>query len=144
MQANRSRSIPPERFDSGQREINERDYKTYLDQRALDMETSQKLSRLDRQMGALEEDRSQLINRIHALTQQNKQFAQERGLLLQQLREERAHNEDLQKRLQHSSQVQSVVYRNVMSDLRYEKEEANRLKGLLHTCLLYTSDAADE
>jgi hypothetical protein len=83
-------------------------------------------------IGGLEGDRSTLIYRITKLQQEVDTLNKENSDLHSRLNQEKARFEDFQKKTAHSSKVKTLVDKNYIGDLRYEREENLRLKHLLH------------
>ncbi|CAG9315987.1 unnamed protein product [Blepharisma stoltei] len=136
--SNRSHSNPPIRDRTPQslaqdtvslrKQLNQKEYELYQRERATqlqDIENSQTVT----QSG----DRAQLMKRINALLIEVDKLNQDKQDLINELHSEKLHNEELQRKMKHSGKVKSVVDRNMQSDLKFEKEENNRLRHLLHT-----------
>lgn len=96
------------------------------------VENSQTMAILDKQIGALEGDKVQLLKKLNTLLVEVDRLHQEKSDLLNQLQDERIRNEEYERKLKHSGKLKSVVDRNLQNDLKFEKDENQRLRNLLH------------
>jgi hypothetical protein len=96
------------------------------------VENSQTIAILDKQIGALEGDKVQLLKKLNTLLVEVDRLHQEKSDLLNQLQDERIRNEEYERKLKHSGKLKSVVDRNLQNDLKFEKDENQRLRNLLH------------
>ena len=88
---------------------------------------------IHKKTGGLEGDRAVLIHRINKLQQEVDNLNKENSDLHSKLHQEKARFEDVQKKIVHSSKVKTLVDKNYLGDLKYEREENMRLKHLLRS-----------
>lgn len=135
--SNRSHSNPPVRDMRNQVVTQENAvYRNKLTQKEYDLyqrDRQSQLQEVDNLQTVNSGDRAQLMKRINALLIEVDKLNQDKQDLLSELHAERLHSDDIQRKIKHTGKVKSVVDRNLQSDLKFEKEENNRLRHLLHT-----------
>ena len=135
--SNRSYSNPPVREVINypenlrqQHHINQQEYEQFHRERAMQFKEIEN-SQNDKYRES-EGDRTALIKRINTLLVEVDRLSQEKNELAAALHEERMISGEMQRKVKNTGKAKNIVDRNLQSDLKFEKEENNRLRHLLH------------
>jgi hypothetical protein len=88
---------------------------------------------LDKTVGLLETDKTNLAKRLSASLAEVDRLTQDKAGLSSLLQEERQRSMDLERKVKHSGRLKHVVDRNMQGDLKFERDENQRLQNVLHT-----------
>lgn len=115
------------------RELVTKEYELGQSRTRLKSELSAAVRGLDKTVGLLESDKHNLAKRLSAALGEVDRLNQDKMKIGHMLQEERQHSLELERKLKHSGRLKHVVDRNMQGDLKFERDEGQRLQNVLHT-----------